>query len=304
MPVLTRPEGTLPGDVRPSRRGVLGAGAFATGYAAFALSADAQPITTDAQGLVVAEASLPDGDVHLPAYVARPAAAGRHPAVIVINEVFGVHAYLQDVCRRFAKLGYVAVAPQVFVRSDPGNTLAKTTDFDVIRKLVGQAKGAQVMGDVGATLAWLKAQPYVDARRLAVTGFCWGGGEVWEAAATYPDFKAAAAWYGQVAPPASGSSAADPDRKWPVQQAAQMKVPVIGFYGGQDKGIPTASVDAMRDALARAGESGFELHTYPQAQHGFHADYRSSYDPAAARDAWSRMLAFFTAHGVGPTARG
>lgn len=301
MPVLTRPEGTLPGDIRLSRRGVLGAGAFATGYAAFALSADAQPITTDAQGLTVDETSLPDGDIRLPAYVARPAAAGRHAAVIVINEVFGVHAYIQDVCRRFAKLGYVAVAPQFFVRSDPDNTLAKTTDFDVVRKLVSQAKVAQVMGDVRATLAWLKAQPFVDARRLAVTGFCWGGGEVWEAAATFPDFRAAAAWYGQVAPPASGASASDPDRQWPVQQAAQMKVPVIGFYGGQDKGIPTASVDAMRDALARAGRTGFELHTYPDAQHGFHADYRSSYDPVAAKDAWARLLAFFAAHGAGPT---
>ena len=303
MLVLTRPEGTLPGDIRLSRRGVLGAGAFATGYAAFALSADAEPITTDAQGLVVAETSIADGDIKLPVYVARPAAAGRRPAVIVINEVFGVHAYIQDVCRRFAKLGYVAVAPQFFVRSDPNNTLATATDFPAIIKLVSQAKVFQVMGDLGATLSWLKAQPTVDARRLAVTGFCWGGGEVWEAAATYPDFKAAAAWYGQVAPPASGTSASDPDRKWPVQQAAQMKVPVIGFYGGQDKGIPTASVGTMRDALAKAGKTGFELHTYPEAQHGFHADYRSSYDPAAAKDAWARLLAFFTAHGVGPTTR-
>ena len=301
MLVLTRPEGTPPGDIRLSRRGVLGAGAFATGYAAFALSADAQPITTDAQGLIVAEESLTDGDIRLPAYVARPAAAGRHPTVIVINEVFGVHAYIQDVCRRFAKLGYVAIAPQFFVRSDPGNTLAKTTDFSVVMKLVSQAKVSQVMGDLRATLAWLKTQPYVDAHRLALTGFCWGGGEVWEASATFRDFKAAAAWYGQVAPPASGASASDPDRMWPVQQAAQMKVPVIGFYGGQDKGIPTASVDAMREALAKAGKTGFELHSYPDAQHGFHADYRSSYDPAAAKDAWSRMLAFFAAHGVGST---
>lgn len=303
MPVLTRPEGTLPGDIRLSRRGVLGAGAFATGYAAFALSAEAEPIATDAQGLTVSEASVADGDIKLPAYVARPAGAGRRPAVIVINEVFGVHAYIQDVCRRFAKLGYVAIAPQFFIRSDPDNALARTTDFDVIRKVVGQAKVAQVMGDVRATLAWLKAQPFVDARRLAVTGFCWGGGEVWEAAATFPDFRCAAAWYGQVAPPASGASVSDPDRKWPVQQAGEMKVPVIGFYGGQDKGIPTASVDAMREALAKAGKAGFELHTYPDAQHGFHADYRSSYDPAAAKDAWSRLLAFFDAHGAGPTVR-
>ena len=301
MPSLTRPEGTPAADLHLDRRRLLGGATFAAGYAAFALSAEAAPITTDEAGLVTASVYLPEGPGAVPAYVARPQAKGRYAAVLVINEVFGVHAYIRDVCRRLAKLGYVAIAPQFFVRSDPDNRLAQTEDFAEIRQRVGQAHNAQVMADVGAALEWLKAQPFVDRKRLAITGFCWGGAVVWEAATRFAELKAGAAWYGRLSPPAAGGFMADDTaRRWPLQQVAEMRTPVLGLYGGRDKGIPTADVDAMRAALKADGKTGYELITYPEAEHGFHADYRSSYDPAAAQDGWARMLAFFAAHHAAP----
>ena len=304
MPVLTRPEGTPPADLHLNRRGLLGAGALAAGYAAYALSAEAAPITSDGEGLETAIVSILEGEGAVPAYLARPAGKGRYGAVLVINEVFGVHEYIRDVCRRLAKQGYAAIAPQLFVRSDPDNRLAQTQDFAEIQKRVGQAHNAQVMGDVDASLAWLRAQPFVDAHRLAAVGFCWGGAVVWEAATRFPELRAGVAWYGRLSRPAPGQFMADDaTRRWPLEQVGEMKVPVLGLYGGQDKGIPTADVDAMREALAKAGKRGYELVTYPEAQHGFHADYRSSYDPAAAQDGWRRMLAFLAAHGCAPGPR-
>ncbi len=300
MPVLTRPEGTPPADLHLSRRGL--AGLFATGYAAFALSAEAEPIHTDDQGLETAEVLVPSGSTQLPAHLARPAAKGRFPVVLVVNEVFGVHEYIRDICRRFAKLGYVAIAPQFFFRADPKNALASTQDFDVITKIVGTAKNEQVMGDVGATLAWLEAQPFVDRKRMGITGFCWGGAVVWEAATRFPELKAGVAWYGRLSPPPAGQFMSDDARKWPLQQVSEMQVPVLGLYGGKDKGIPTTDVDAMRAALKAAGKRDYDLVTYPDAEHGFHADYRSSYNAAAAADGWARLLAFFKAHHLAPGA--
>ena len=294
-PALTRPEGTLPGDLNLSRRGL--AGLFATGYAAFALSAEAEPIHTDEAGLTTEE--LRTGSDGLPLYVARPAARGRYPLVIVVNEVFGVHAYIKDVCRRFAKLGYVAAAPQLFFRNDPNNTLASTEDFKAITTIVGAAHNEQVMGDLNTTLAWAGTQPFVDRKRIAVTGFCWGGAVVWEAATRFPEIKAGVAWYGRLAPPKPGEFMSDDQRRWPLQQVAELKAPVLGLYGGLDKGIPREDVDAMRAAMKRAGKPG-DLVFYPDAQHGFHADYRSSYNEADAKDGWSRLLAFFAAHGATP----
>ncbi len=294
-PRLTRPEGSQPADFHLSRRGL--AGLFATGYAAYALSAEAEPIHTDEAGLVVDE--LRTGAEGLPLYVARPAGKGRYPLVIVVNEVFGVHAYIKDVCRRFAKLGYVAAAPQFFFRNDPGNTLATTEDFKRIQTLVGAARNEQVMGDVSSTLAWAGEQPFLDRKRIAITGFCWGGAVVWTACARFPEIKAGVAWYGRLAPPKPGEFMSDDPRAWPLQQVAELKAPVLGLYGGLDKGIPREDVDAMRAALKRAGKPG-DLIFYPDAQHGFHADYRSSYNEADAKDGWSCLQAFFAAHGAAP----
>lgn len=304
MPVLTRPEGTPPQDLRLSRRGLAGVGAaslFATGYAAYALGAQAEPIRTSDEGLETVEALVPTtGGAQMPAYLARPAGRGRFPVVIVVNEVFGVHEYIRDVCRRLAGLGYAAVAPQLFFRADPQNALASTQDFEVIKRIVGTAGNAQVMGDVAAVLAWLEAQPFTDRKRLGITGFCWGGAVVWEAATRFPELKAGVAWYGRLSAPKPGEFMSDDARAWPLQQAGEMKAPVLGLYGGKDKGIPTADVDAMRAALKAAGKPDCELVTYPQAEHGFHADYRSSYDPAAAVDGWTRLKAFFKAHHLPP----
>ena len=290
---LSRAEGPQPGDLSVSRR-ALGGMIFA-GYAAAALSAEADPIVTDARGLVAGPILIPQAGGDLPAYAARPEAPGRHPAVLVVSEVFGVHAYIQDICRRFAKLGFVAVAPAFFFRAPDGAELPTLTDFPKIIAIVQTAHLEQVMGDVAATLAWLQAQPFVDPARMVETGFCWGGGQSWMIASRFPQLKASVAWYGPLARPPEGKG--EPGRPYPIDVAGQLKVPVLGLYGGEDKGISAADIAAMRAALASAHNPD-EIVVYPQAQHGFHADYRASYDPAAAKDGWARMLAFFRVHGV------
>lgn len=295
MAILTRPEGTRPGDLNLSRRGV--AAALFGGYAVWAFSAEAEPIHTDEAGLVTTTVQLAATDRPIPAYVARPDAPGRFPVVVVVSEVFGVHEYIRDVCRRLAKLGYVALAPDFFVRAGDPSTIS---DFAEIRRIVSQASDHQVMGDLVAGLAWLKVQPFVDRRRMAITGFCWGGAVAWLACERLPDFRAGAAWYGRLTPPPPGEFLGEPDREWPVQLAARLKAPVIGFYAGKDQGIPVADVAFMRQVLQAAGKRGSDLIVYPEAQHGFHADYRSSYDAEAAQDAWTRMLEHFARNGVAP----
>lgn len=297
MFTLTRPDGSQPEDFHLSRRGV--AAMVFTGYAAAALSAEADPIQTDEAGLTTEMVMLPTAGQSIRGYVARPKAPGRFPAVIVVNEIFGLHAYILDICRRFAKLGYVAVAPGFFDRAGDPAPLPMT-QFDAIRKIVATATDAQVMGDVGTTLKWLEAQPYVEGRKIAITGFCWGGKVVWNACETFPDIKAGVAWYGQMAPPAGSPppTAGDPARLWPVDHAAELHGPVLGLYGGKDP--LSQAAPAMRAALAKAGKTTSEIIVYADAGHGFHADYRSSYVEADAKDGWSRLLAFFAANGVAP----
>lgn len=262
-----------------------------TGYAAAALGAQAQPIVTDDQGIVTDQiqfvgSSSSDYPPSLPAYVARPDGAGPFPVVIVVNEIFGLHAYIQDVCRRLAKQGYAAMAPGYFARAgDP----ATMTDMADIRAVVGAASAAQVSADTGAALAWLAGQSWADVSRAGITGFCWGGTVVWMACAEH-DFKAGAAFYGRLVAPAQG---AEEGRRWPVDIAGELRCPVLGFYGGQDQGIPLESVEQMRAALAAAGREDSEIIVYPEAGHGFHADYRPSFDAAAAQDAWARLSAHF-----------
>jgi carboxymethylenebutenolidase len=299
---LTRPEGAMPEDFHLSRRGV--AGLVFSGYAAYALSAEAQPIHTDEQDLLTDNVVIAEGGEGLPAYVARPAVRGRYPAIIVVSEVFGVHDYIRDVCRRFAKLGYVAIAPAFFFRADPANTLATTMDFAVIQKIVATAHNEQVMGDVGATLDWLQQQAFVDKKRIAINGFCWGGAVVWMSVDRFPALKAGVSWYGRLSPPAPGSFMSDDQRQWPLQIAKTLHTPVLGLYGGKDQGIPPADIEAMRAALLAAGQTEDQLIVYPDAQHGFHADYRSSYNKAAAEDGWARALAFLKTNHVEPGKHG
>lgn len=279
---LFRPDGSQPEDFHLTRRAA--AGMFFAGYALAALSAEAAPITTASDGLLIEGVLIPNGTAKpLPAYVARPKGRGRHPAIVVVNEIFGIHDYIKDICRRLAKLNYVAIAPDFFYRS--GVDLPALTDIDKIRPIVGQASEAQVDGDVRATTAWLKARGFARPGAIGITGFCWGGAVVWRSAMVDPDIRAGVAWYGQL--------------KSVIPRAGELKAPVLGLYGALDKGIPATDVEAMRAALTAAGKTGSAIRIYPDAGHGFHADYRDSYNEADAKDGWARLLAFFRANGVG-----
>ncbi|MFI4935716.1 MAG: dienelactone hydrolase family protein [Caulobacterales bacterium] len=293
MLTLTRPEGPEPEDLHLSRRGI--AAMFFAGYAAAALSADAAPIHTDEAGLTTETVMLPTAGQSIRGYIARPAAPGRHPVVIVVNEVFGLHEYIRDICRRFAKLGYAAIAPGFFDRAgDP----APLTSFPDILKIVNAASDEQVMGDIGTTLKYVERAPWANARSIGITGFCWGGRWVWNASETFPQIKAGAAWYGQLAP--APNAKPDPSRWWPIEHVATLHGPVIGLYGGKD--ALSAAVPAMREALTKAGKSQSKIFVYEDAGHGFHADYRPSYDEADAKDGWTNLLDFFKANGVAPRA--
>jgi carboxymethylenebutenolidase len=281
MDHLTRPEGSAPEDFHLTRRTAVSM--FFAGYALAAVSAEAAPITTASEGLTVEEVLIPNGAPKpLPAYVARPKGGGRHAAIIVVNEIFGIHDYIKDICRRLAKLGYVAIAPDFFYRS--GANLPAMSSIEQIRPIVAQASPEQVDGDVRATSGWLKSRPFVKGGRIGITGFCWGGAVVWRSAMVDPDIRAGVAWYGQLKPL--------------IPRAAELRAPVLGLYGALDQGIPQTDVEAMRAALKAAGKTGSDLRVYPDAQHGFHADYRASYNEADAKDGWARMLAHFRANGV------
>ena len=295
MPTLIRPEGPSPEDLVFSRR-TLGVGAvgglFFAGYAPSALAAQAAPITTDSTGLVTETVTYPAPDgFTLPAYVARPRGDGPFPVVIVVSEIFGVHEYIRDVCRRLARAGYAAVAPSFFNRvEDP----ASLTDMSRVQAIVAAAGYEQVMGDVSATLDFMSQQLWANGDKVGITGFCWGGKVVWQACARFAVLDAGVAWYGRLAaaPTATPEQAAS-GQPWPVDLADDLKCPVLGLYGGQDRGIPMPSVEAMRAALQRAGQAESSIHLYPDAPHAFHADYRDSYRAADAADGWSRLLAFF-----------
>ncbi|WEK40920.1 MAG: dienelactone hydrolase family protein [Candidatus Brevundimonas colombiensis] len=293
MTVLNRPEGQTPEDLKLSRRslGALG-GLLFSGYAVAALAKEAKPITTEAAGLTAETVTYaaPDG-FDLPAYVARPQGAGPFPVVIVVSEIFGVHEYIRDICRRLAKQGYAAIAPAFFNRvEDP----APLSDMQRIMQIVGAAGYEQVMGDLSATLEWVSQQGWARDGKVGITGFCWGGKVVWQAAARFSVIGAGVAWYGRLAPaPEATPAQVSAGQPWPVDLADDLKAPVLGLYGGQDQGIPMDSVERMRQALARAGQTGSRIVVYPNAPHGFHADYRSSYVEADARDGWSKLLETF-----------
>ena len=287
---LTRPDGVRPEDLHLSRRGLTMA--LTGGYALAAWSAQAEPVKTDGAGLVQSMVELPAADRKIPAFIARPADGRRHPVVVLVSEIFGLHEYIRDTCRRLAKAGYVVIAPDFFVRAGDPSTL---TDFPAILKIVGQSSDKQVTGDLKAAIAYLKAQPFADTARMGITGFCWGGNIVWEASERLPDFKAGVAWYGRL----TGDYAAnDTEGKRAIEMVGDLKNPVLGLYAEKDSGIPVADVEKMKAALKAAGKTGSDIVIYPGVQHGFHADYRPSYDKTAAEDGWKKMLAFFAAHGV------
>lgn len=247
-------------------------------------------IATDSQNLAVGEARIPVAGGELPVYWARPQANKHAPVILVVQEIFGVHEHIRDICRRLAKQGYYAIAPELYFRQ---GDVAKLASIDEIRPIVAKVPDAQVLADLDAAAAWAGSQG-ADAERLGLTGFCWGGRIAWLYAAHQPKLKAAVAWYGRL----SGDS--DPlHPQNPLELAAAIKPPVLGLYGGQDQGIPLASVQQMQAALKKAG-SHSRIDVYPDAPHAFHADYRPSYRKEAASDGWNKLLAWFAESGLKP----
>lgn len=259
------------------------------GFAAAVMPISATAITTSTHGLAAGEVEIPAGDIRIPAYRAKPLNGASFPTVLVVQEIFGIHEHIKDLCRRMAKEGYLAVAPYLYQRE--GDVSGLEGIQEIYGKVVSRVPDAQVMADLDATVAWA-AKDGGDTNRLAAMGFCWGGRIVWLYSAHSANLKAGAAWYGRLAGPTTGLQP-----KNPVDIAQDLKAPVIGLYGGKDAGIPLAWVEQMRTAIEATNKPS-EIHVYPEAQHGFNADYRPSYDPAAARDAWSKMLDFFQKHKV------
>jgi carboxymethylenebutenolidase len=275
--------------VELSRRSVI-AGALAGGFALAVQPVAATTITTDARGLVAGAARIPVPDGSIPAYRAKPEGAGPFPVVIVASEIFGVHEYIQDTCRRLAHRGYLAVAPDFFVRQ---GDVASAPSMQEVMPIVMRAPDSQVMSDLDATVAWAgAAEEAGDLDRLGITGFCWGGRTTWLYAAHAARLRAGVAWYGGLA----GHRTEQRPRQ-PIDLAGELKAPVLGLYAGEDQGIPLSDVERMQAALAQAPVKA-QIHVYPGVPHGFHADYRASFRPDAAQDGWRRMLEWFAAHGV------
>lgn len=272
-----------------SRRGFV-VSSLATGFALAVQPVSAETITTNTEGLEAGEVKIPVSDGEMPTYRAQPAKGEGFPVVLVVQEIFGVHEHIKDICRRLAKLGYLAVAPELYARQ---GDVSKLTDFnEIISKVVSKVPDSQVMSDLDATVAWVKKEGRGNVSKLGVTGFCWGGRIVWLYAAHNPQLKAGVAWYGRLV---GKNDELHP--KYPLEIAADLKAPVLGLYGGADMGIPVESVEKMQAALKEAKKPS-EIVLYPDAPHGFYADYRPSYRQEIADKAWGRLREWFKQHGV------
>jgi carboxymethylenebutenolidase len=240
---------------------------------------------------------IPVADGEIPAYRAMPEKGKNFPVALVVQEIFGVHEHIKDVCRRFAKLGHMAIAPALYARQGDTSQIA---DMTKVMEVVAKVPDAQVMADLDATVAYAAKTGQADAKRLGITGFCWGGRVVWLYAAHNPQLDAGVAWYGRLVARA-GQPANLLAPKQPVDVVADLKAPVLGLYGGKDRGIPLDTVEQMRAALknskSKAARSS-EIVVYPEADHGFHADYRPTYNKEAATDGWQKLLAWFKRHGA------
>lgn len=289
------PEADTLRSLRPlsavDRRGFL-VTSLGVGFAAAAGPAGAQVITTDTVGLEAGEVSIPVGDGELPAYRARPKRLRAAPVILVVQEIFGVHEHIKDVCRRFAKQGYLAIAPELFARQGNPATIADIQAL--MRDIVAKVPDAQVMSDLDATVRWA-ADHGGDTRRLAVTGFCWGGRITWLYAAHNPRVRAGVAWYGRLV-----GAPNELQPRQPIDVVGELKAPVLGLYAGKDAGIPLESVEQMRKALASgsAAARASDIIVYPLAQHGFYADYRPSYNRADATAAFAAALRWLEERGL------
>ena len=267
--------------------------AVGSGFAAAVLPVSAQAIKTDSSGLTVGEVTIPVGDFKMPAYRAMPAGKTSLPVVLVVSEVFGVHEYIADVARRFAKAGYLAIAPELFVRQGDAQSYGEISKL--LSEVVNKVPDVQVMGDLDASVAWAKANGG-DTARLGITGFCWGGRQTWLYDAHNPAVKAAVAWYGRLL---GAGSPLQP--KHPMEVVGTLNGPVLGLYGGADQGIPQDQVDKLVDTLKKSknkSAKASDTHVYPGTPHGFNADYRPSYRKDAAEDGWKRMMAWFKENGA------
>jgi len=281
-------DGLLPAE--PFDRRSFMATALGAGFALAVQPIAAQTvIKTDTGGLLAGEIMVPAADRELPGYRAMPAGGSKLPTVLVIHEIFGVHEYIRDVCRRLAKAGYLAVAVDMYIRH--GETAKMTNVQDILAGPVAEASDAEHMADLDAAAAWA-AKNGGDPGRLAVTGFCRGGRTTWLYAAHNPQLKAAVAWYGHWEGPPSAKRP-----KWPSDLVDQLKAPVLGLYAGKDQGITGDQIEDMRSELAKAGSKS-QIHVYPDAPHAFHADYRPSYRKEPAEDGWKRLLAWLREQGV------
>ncbi len=272
--------------------------ALGVGYAAATLPVMAQTaVKTPATGLVAGQEIFDMDGFTVPFYYAKPEGKNNLPVILVVQEIFGVHEYIADTCRRFAKAGYLAIAPEFYARQGDAG---KYSDIGkLMAEVVSKVPDAQVMGDLDAAVKWA-GENGGNLKKVGITGFCWGGRITWLYAEQSKNVKAGVAWYGRLV-----GTASELTPKHPVELAGGIKAPVLGLYGGQDGGIPLTTVNQMKDALAEAGAKGnaaakaSQFVVYPQAPHAFHADYRPSYRKDAAEDGWKQALAWFKTHGVG-----
>lgn len=260
------------------------------GYALAVLPVTGWAISTPTNNVATAEVIIPTENKLMPAYYARPQAAGSYPCIIIVHEIFGVHEYIKDVCRRFALAGYNAIAPYLYFRE--GDVTQIPDIKQIIAKIVSKVPQKQVMSDLDATVQWLKGQKGTKIDHMGITGFCWGGNVVWMYTAHNPKMKAGAAWYGKLS-----GEATQVQPLFPLDIAPKLTVPVLGLYGEKDEGIPLKDVEKMREALKK-GKSGSKIIVYKEAAHGFHADYRPSYNKKAAEEGWAETLKWFKDHGL------
>jgi carboxymethylenebutenolidase len=272
-----------------TRRKFMATATLATGFALAVQPISRATITTDAKGLIAGAVKVPVKDGAIPAYRAVPATGSNFPIVLVVQEIFGVHEHIQDICRRFAKLGYLAIAPELFIRQ---GDVSQLKSIDQIRSIVAKVQDVQVLSDLDATVQWAVKSSKGNVNRLAITGFCWGGRITWLYAAHNPQVRTGAAWYGRLVGDVTPTTP-----RYPVDIAPTLRVPILGLYGGQDTGIPLDTVETMRDRL-KTSPSKSEIIVYPNAPHAFFADYRPSYQEANAKDAWRRLQTWFKQHGI------
>jgi carboxymethylenebutenolidase len=281
---------SLRGQVAFTRREIL-VTSLAAGFALATQPVSAQTITTNTTGLTAGEVKIPVADGEIPAYRAMPDHGRQFPVVLVVQEIFGVHEHIRDLCRRLAKAGYLAVAPELYARQ---GDVSKISDWkQIFAEVVSKVPDAQVMSDLDATLAWAGKSSSGDVARAAITGFCWGGRIVWLYAAHNAQLKAGVAWYGRIT-----GDRTELQPQYPLDVAAELKAPVLGLYGGKDQGIPLEDIEKMRAALSAAKQPS-QIVVFPEAPHGFLADYRPSFRPAEAADAWAQCLAWMRRNHVG-----